>query len=204
MNPGDLTTVAAVEAYGTIQSNSATDANIQTMISAVSAMFYRMTNLPVTQFSSMAYSEKYNGNDSGRTTLMLRHSPIISVESLIIDTQTIPASPDGIQAGFIFDDLMIYLIGYGFRPPVSGFTNYQFGPGVQNIQVQYHAGYTQVPYDLVDAANLAVALWFKQVKNLGEKSVNIQGAVATHDQAVLPPRTLAVFETYKNRVPFMS
>lgn len=201
---GDLTTVAAVEALYSIQSNTATDANIQSLISAVSNLFYRTANLPPTQFTSTAYNEKYNGTTAGRTQLMLRHSPIISVESLIIDTQTIPASPDGLVAGYVFDDLCIYLIGFGFRPPVSGFTDYSFGPGVQNINVQYHAGLTAIPADLAAACAMTVQLWLKQGKNLGEKSVNIQGAVATHDFSWAPPAAAKIFETYMNRVPFMS
>jgi hypothetical protein len=77
-----------------------------------------------------AYSETYGG--TGSTRLNVANYPILSVQSVTIDGQPIPAKPGPTLPGFTFDFSQIILDGYRFRL------------GIDNVQVFYKAGFQTV------------------------------------------------------------
>ena len=95
MAAGDLTTVAAAEAWGSIKSSVSADAEVQALISAASAW---ISSYCERNFSGVvAYSEIRRGN--GNRELFLADAPVVSITSLTIDTQVIPAQPADGQPG---------------------------------------------------------------------------------------------------------
>jgi len=93
-----------------------------------------------------SYTRTFNGH--GLKLLFLPDVPLVSVQSLIINGQTIPQGSvvgGTQQSGFYHDDVSIGLIGYAFRH------------GFQNITATYTAGRTSVPADMEQA----VINWMK-------------------------------------------
>lgn len=129
---GDLTVLADVKSW--INPNPATpmqpidDGLLARLISASSNHIKRWISRDVFMTT---YSERYNG--LGGTRLTLRNAPVFSITSLVIGSTIVPASPDGITSGYMFEENgTIFLIGYAFPR------------AMQNIAVSYIAGFFQV------------------------------------------------------------
>lgn len=124
---GDLTVLTNVKGWLGIGTATDADANLARLISAVSGTIKRYTSKGILYQS---YSEVYNGN--GKTLLMLRQLPVVSITSLYLDAQKSTLCPLSVggQAGYLIEDKQaIRLIGYIFPK------------GSQNISVTYPAGY---------------------------------------------------------------
>ena len=160
----DLTTVAAVNAI-LGQTSSVDQALIQTEVTAYSQNILTRTSRGFLS-GVRSYSERYNGNGSQEQGL--RNYPILAVSSLSVNGIAIPASPDFISAGYVIDtegsQSFLALVSngsglgagwpddrWGVRPggwgaygnaPPLGSSPYRFAPGIQNVAVQYTAGYT--------------------------------------------------------------
>ena len=160
----DLTTVAAVNDI--LEQAQATDSTtIQNEITAYSSNILTRTGRRFLSGVKL-YSERYNGN--GSNELLVRNYPVLAIVSLSVNGINIPASPDYIQSGYVIDTsgsgAAIAIIGgqggvfrgwgddrWGVRPggwgsygnaPPLGQTAFQFAMGIQNVAVQYIAGYT--------------------------------------------------------------
>lgn len=162
-NPIDLTTVAAVNAI--LDQGSATDsALIQTYITDYSQSVLTRTGRAFLS-GVRSYTERLNG--SGSESQALKNYPIQAVTLLQVNGITVPQSPDYIQSGWVIDQdgsqSFLSLVGgnqgfgwsagndrwaphgnwgsYGNAPPL-GQSAYLFVQGIQNVLVQYQAGYT--------------------------------------------------------------
>lgn len=160
----DLTDVASVNAI--LEQGSAVDsALIQTEITAYSQNILTRTGRGFLS-GVRTYSERYNGN--GSNELPVRNYPVLAVASLMVNGIAIPASPDFIQSGYVIDTegsiSNIAIIGgqngsawrggddrWGVRPggwgsygnaPPLGQAALVFSQGIQNVAVNYTAGYT--------------------------------------------------------------
>jgi hypothetical protein len=128
--------------------------------------------------SPQVFTENYNGNGSAQ--MFLRQRPIQSVASLTINGNSIPQSTSlNMQGWRIADDgKSLYLISGG-----GGANNFfntvtwgawgcglTFTKGIQNIQITYTAGYSQVPFDVELECRKMVALNWKKSNWIGQKS----------------------------------
>lgn len=191
VNPIDLTTLAAVKKWASI-TGTGDDSDIQDAITAFSMYVITRTgrgpmdgSVPtVSPFCApQTFTETYDGNNSQR--MFLRNSPIVSVASLLVNGVSIPAAQvvNGTtygQAGFVIggDRKSLYIQSGGGGG--SSFTTTDFGAGfglgqyfkrgIQNITVQYSAGYSQVPFDLEMTARKVVVLNYKRKSWVGQKS----------------------------------
>lgn len=132
---GDLTTIQAARSW-LGQTNDLDDVNLQRAISATSAQIESFCSR---KFSATDWIERYDGN--GKPTLTLKHFPIISVTSLVVDGYAIPAA----------DPLSSFPVGYLIRPQRTLTLPTQFFRyGYQNILVSYRAGFEpgSIPADL--------------------------------------------------------
>lgn len=158
MNPIDLTTVAAVEAW--LNQANVDTALIQSAITNYSQFVLTFTGR--TNLNSVAsYSETYSG--SGGDRLFVRNYPILAVSSLVIGTTNIPQSTSPQLPGWVIDTAGSTAAvalrsgggstilsdqwpsrwgAYGNAPPL-GCTPYRFVEGIQNVAIAYQAGYTQ-------------------------------------------------------------
>jgi hypothetical protein len=138
------------------------DVTIGQIITATSLQFLRITgrgpangSVPtVSPFvSPVAYDELYDGNGNQRQ--FVRNWPITLVTSLSVNGTSVPLSAAITQPGFIVDGSgKSIVIRANSRSGSSSRRyggNYFFANGIQNIEIQYTAGFNGVPYDLNEA-----------------------------------------------------
>ena len=123
------------------------------------------------------YTESRDGNDA--LVLLPRNFPLISVSSLTVNGITIPAAPDQVSAGYVFDDRKIMLRGgssafYTTGPYCSQY-QYRFTRGFQNVQLVYQAGYVSVPIDLEQAAIEGFSYVYRKRSHIGEDANSANG-----------------------------
>lgn len=123
MIAGDLTTLENVKGWLNI-STANDDALLNRLISASSKFVQSWLNR---QLSVIDQTVTRNG--TGTSMLAFGDQPVLAVASVVIAGQAIPASVDGVSAGYVFDARMLYLIGY------------KFPMGMQNVKIAYTYGY---------------------------------------------------------------
>ena len=141
------------------------------LIGAASAFFVHSTGIEVLE---RAYVERYDGKGSAR--LYLRHTPVLSVTSVTIDEQPIPASVAVADRGWVLSGNVILLFGYWFRR------------GLGNVLVDYTAGYATPPADVAEAVMELVGLRYRGKDRLGKMSESMGsiGSTAYSQKDVSP------------------
>lgn len=180
----DLTTVSDVKQWMQVApSVTADDALIQRLVSELSTEV--LSSLRRDIFLT-TYTETRNGNAA--RAMRLHQTPIVSVVSVTIDTQIIPARPSAQGCGFVYDDRTVFLSGY------------RFCKGAQNIVVGYTAGYAQVPLDLREATTRMCALILKRDRaKIGITSESLAGQQVTYLKE-MPSDLMAVLDRYRRVV----
>lgn len=123
---GDLTSVANVKSWLNI-TGSDSDALLQRLISGWSNTIKKYISKDVL---TATYTEVYNGN--GKNRMILKNQPIISISSLVVGAQVIPAISAWPNPGYTIDGdtgIAVLLQGYAFNQ------------GIQNVAITYQAGY---------------------------------------------------------------
>lgn len=183
----DLSTLASVKIW-LGEAGTGLDALISSLITSASAYFLTETSLDIGEILGAPYNEKYNGN--GQDQLFLAHGPVTSVTSVTIGPVAIPASPDGIRRGYVFDSNVIYLIGY------------TFWRGAQNVAVQYAiAEPAATPSDISRCIDTIVAAWIRRQGHIDQVSQSLDGQVVGFNKKDIPPEAQVTIDRYKKRVP---
>lgn len=182
----DLTNLADFKAWANVKS-TADDALISSLITSQSAYFVNAINRPFAFAPTSFANERYDGN--GRDTLQFKNYPVTAVSSVTVNGVSIPASPDGIRAGYVFDDTRLILIGYCF------------GRGRLNVALSYTAGYTTVPAEVAQAVKELCALRYIERGWTGFVSKSIQGETTMFTQKEMQNDVATVVAQYKRRVP---
>lgn len=221
-NNVDLTTLDQVKAWIpglTPGTPSADDALLQFLITSWSQDFLIRTGLgdqvgdydqsPFVQVCS--FNETYDGK--GGIRLFLKNRPIIGVSVLYINGIPIVQSTGPLAQGWVVDGTgkSISLRGSGNMNWSNEYgQSWQAGPyyalnaglrffkGVQNVNVQYTAGYASTPFDVVECANKVVAQNYRRRSWIDEASRSIAGGGGTtrfRDWAI-PPECASVIERY--------
>lgn len=184
----DLCTVDDVVAFMGGEVNATAKDELQFLVTACSqaAATYCCRN-----FIQQTYAEVRNG--TGNPLLVLRNSPVTSISAVSVGANSIPPGVGGGQRGYVLDDTTLYLLG-----------GYIFERGVQNVVVNYTAGYTPItdpdstiPYDLRQAVVEAISVVFKRRQNLGVSSKTIAGESITYILAQWPASSKAVLSYYQ-------
>ncbi len=155
-------------------------------------------------FELGTYTETRNGN--GSEVMFLRQGPIVSVQSVMVDGVAIPAAPDAISYGYVFDERQVYLRGYARVSPSAPGTMIgsvgSFRRGIQNVVIAYTAGYATIPLDLNQACVELVADKYAKRKRIDEKSQTTgQQMTASYDMSDISARVKTVINAY--RLPMM-
>lgn len=207
----DLVLLDDVKSYLNIDANNTNnDLLLQLLISSFTTFVLNRTSM--SSFSQpQTYTEIYDGNNNMR--LMLRNYPILSLTSVLVGAYTVPLSTgvnvpgiyiDGIKRSIAFRNAPFFWPNYSVIS--ATLFPYSFVKGQGNIQVQYTAGYTQVPYDLQDAAMRAVAIYYKR-RNYLDLDSNTLSAGAGVSGTVryrswdLPPEINKVISFYSRYSP---
>jgi hypothetical protein len=197
-SPIDLITVQDMHDWipGLKQSNTDEDAVLQSIITAWSAEFLNRTgmgsqnnDIAASPFTSISnFDEFYDG--MGGTRLFVKNRPIKTVALVSINGISIPASSGVAVQGYVIDGtaksiaLRTGIPGTGSPSPL--FYQWQAGPfralgglrfwtGIQNIEVQYSAGYTAIPADVAEAAKIVVHQNYKRRNFADEASRAVAG-----------------------------
>jgi hypothetical protein len=166
MAAGDLTSLANVKAWlSPPLTSTADDALLTRLISAASRFILGYLDRPV--LLAQPYAETRDG--LGNRTLLLRQWPVVSIASLTVDGNLVPAVAAGLSAaGWLLDGWDGWSAG---QPQALSLIGYAFPRGRQNVAIGYTAGYavtgeqqtvpSAAPYTLTTlrswAADLGVA-----------------------------------------------
>ena len=126
MIAGDLTNLANTKSWLTV-STTTDDALLNRLISAASQYIQSWLNR---SFAAAQQTEVRNG--TGTSMMVFGDYPVVAVSSVVINGTSVPKSPDGVQAGYMFDARSLYLIGYSF--PMA----------LQNVSLTYTYGYQKI------------------------------------------------------------
>ncbi len=177
------------------------DGLLQSIISSVSLYWLKRTGYQSLN-TATAYNEWYDG--SGTQRLFLRNTPIVSVQSLVVNGQTIMASVNHQGAGYVIDQgekALVLLRGVSstFDTNVLSFGIWlpYFTKGIQTVNVQYTAGFNGTPYDIQNAAGQHVAAWYQRRQWIDQQSQNVSGVgTTTYHKWPIPPEVEQVIQQY--------
>ena len=143
------------------------DTGLALMINDATA---RIEKICQRRFKQTTYTtETYDG--TGTPQLWIRNPPIISVDLITVDNETISLATD-------YDDYD----GYRIEPQINGHKMYGmlylsngWDAGEQNVEITYSGGYTTIPDDIRRAAVMMIREWYNMFKNTeGYKSESIK------------------------------
>ncbi|KZC23540.1 hypothetical protein RHOFW104T7_13135 [Rhodanobacter thiooxydans] len=178
-----LCALADVKTYlGITDANS--DAVLTALVSNASAMVEGFCNRT---FAQASYTETVNGN--GRAQLCLKNTPVTAVSSLAINDVPVLAAVGATGAGYVFDDMSVYVRSSG--------CSCAFSKGVQNVTVTYTAGYVAIPLDVAQACIELVAQKFAK-RNRIDKASETLGTQQTisFSQADMPAQVRTALKPY--------
>lgn len=191
MAASDLVQLAEVKTWLNIPSGITTDDTL--LSSLISQMSEWVDNYCGRNLFSTTYQEIRDG--LGGVRIHFRQWPVTAVASLYVDGVSIPASTGYLTGpptpGFIFTDKFLTLVG-----------GYSFGRGKANVVVNFTAGYSIIPNELVWAAKQLIALRYRNRNFVGKTSQNLGGQSSnyfTSDEAT--PDVLRVLDSYRRFVP---
>ena len=154
------------------------DATLRRLIETASAQMAGLITYDMKPITLV--NEAYDG--TGMDSLELRHSPIVSISALTIDTQTIDVSEISVYPDYI---AFQYADGTDWMPRLrSGCRLFSYGR--QNVLVSYVAGYVNVPSDLSVACVHQVIFLRNTLKAQGIISDQNQVVSATTQYSQLP------------------
>ena len=184
-DPSDLTSVANLAAWLglTVVTEPISD-QLQRLITATSNWIQNYISRTI---RSLAYTETQDGTGGDR--LVLGNEPVTAVASVVIDGQSIPASPGYGQPGYIFSSTAIMLRGYRFTMD-SG-----------NVQVNYTAGFATTPPELEQACLELAALRWKERDHIGHVSKTINGETVAFIVKDMPDSVKTMLTQYNSVVP---
>ncbi len=166
------------------------DSLLSRLISAASTFMQKwMSNV----IALTTYNETRNG--VGGIRMMTLNAPIASVSSVTINGNVIPPRPPlgpgstTYPGGWVNDDVSIMVTGW------------EFCRGMQNINIVYSSGYATTPPDLEQACIDIIGDWFKYRERIGKVSEGIEGQTIMFTNAQIPPRALAIMNTYNTKYP---
>ena len=166
----DLTTIERLRSYLGAEYVTRDDALLQTLISAASAFFIQEVGREIALTS---YTDTVDGG--GGTTLNLRASPVTEVTSVTVNGETIPERTTWDGQGWTLKGDQVRLVGY------------TFAVGLDNVVVEYTAGWATVPDDIQGAVCELAILKRNERDRLGVFSRSVPGAETTSYQVISIP-----------------
>jgi len=190
----DLTTVANFQYWlGSSNVNENDASQQQRLITSVSEYIQNWIGRTI---SAQPYTLIRDGN--GGSKIVLPHYPVQSVTLVQIYDYIVPQTTDPTIAGWFLNPTSgcVSLIGGCYSR-----YGYNFVRGIQNVMIQYIAGYTSTPNDLEQACLELAGLRWKEKSRIGEVSKSIAGEVITFSQKDMPASVRTILEKYKEVIP---
>ncbi len=171
-----------VKTYLGLQGNPEQDTLLQRLTDAACGWLESQT---ARKFALQGYHEIQVQQRRGGTLVLVEGSPLVSVQSLLIDGTTILVSPDGTSDGYMVIRDVIHLRG-SIKLKCTSI-----------VDVTYTAGFQTIPADVVQAVVEIVALNFQGKDRLGQMSRSINGDSVTFAVFQTPATVKTVIDTYK-------
>ncbi len=195
-----LVTVQEFESWVGIQSNTANDALASVIINGWTQYVYWVTGRQPDLFvSQTSFTEVRDGN--GSNVMWLLNDPIISVSSVIVNGQTIPASTGYGNGGWFIqqnaDSIAIRssanYIGFPFPHATRSFVR-----GKGNVTISYTAGYSTLPPDLYLATEKAcTVIWNRRLREDEGSKVIPQTGQSNYRSWPFPPDVVEMLRSYR-------
>lgn len=179
MAAGDLCAATDVQAFLSLAAGQ-DDALLGVLCTRASAFVQNMLNR---KLLTASYTGTFSGRGNNR--IGLPNYPITAVASVTVDGVAIPAATGALDAGFLFDENLVYLRGYCFSR------------GVQNVVIVYTAGFAEVPADVQQACVEIVAAKYKRRTELHVSGKTLNGETINFSQADVPASAKAALNSYK-------
>jgi hypothetical protein len=175
----------------------AADVALARLITSCSKLMLRLMNRDAVLVESV--TERRNG--SGTERMALRCWPVVSVTSVTVSNTVLPASSDGVQAGWVTDGFSVLLVGSQYPGYFyGGCAGGTFAKGFQNIAIVYTYGWTTVPEDIAQACIELVAQRWTRKGHIDQDSVSMGGPVAqttSYQKGALPKEVEQICNRYK-------
>jgi hypothetical protein len=175
----------------------AADVALARLITSCTRLMLRLMNRDAVLVESV--TERRNG--SGTERMALRCWPVVSVTSVTVGNTVLPASSNGVQAGWVTDGFSVLLVGSQYPGYFyGGCAGGIFAKGFQNIAIVYTYGWTTVPEDIAQACIELVAQRWARKGHIDQDSVSMGGPVAqttSYQKGALPKEVEQVCERYR-------
>jgi hypothetical protein len=180
----DLASVEQVKGYLSINTNT-DDALLERLVKSASGYIQAWLNR---SFGVEQYIDKLNGNDGD--SVHFPNYPVLSVASVQVNNQAIPASTGVFTHGYAFDDTMLYL------------RNDRFWRGRLNVVITYTAGYAEIPQEITQACIEMVVMRYKEKDRIGLTSKGLAGETIGFSQKDMADSTRHILQQYRKVAPF--
>ncbi len=187
---GDLTTFESLRQWLDISVAIPTSdfTMLEGMITSASDWIHNWMN----RFFPLADYEEIRDGQGG-FSMKTANYPVISVLSLFIDDREIPHAASVRAIGYRFNDTSVVLRGWHFTRDL------------QNVVIQYRAGFARIPPSASQACNELVAKQYRERARIGVKQETIVGVDSyTYNVTDLLPDTRSALLVLRNVVPISS
>lgn len=179
----DLTTLPTLKSWLEIKGSEHDDLLIR-LISAASGFIQTWLNRVI---ASASYTEYRDGHDGQH--LIFANYPVTAVTAVSVDGVPIPASSGPTVSGYVFSAIRISLRGI-----------YCFDRGVQNVSLEYTAGYVSTPTELEQACIELISARYKERDRIGLVSKGLAGETITFSQKDMSSSVRTTLQNYKKVV----
>lgn len=175
-----LTTLVKVKEYAGDISDTSDDALLTRLIDSVTKDIEQYCSRTM---ASASYTDTMDGN--GGRKMPLLQFPITAVVGVTINGQSIPVRTSPTSFGFTFSDSQVHLTGY------------TFDYGIDNVSIDYTAGYSTIPADLEQACIETVLLRYKSRDRVGITDKTLSGQRISFEGRSFSESVMNVLDNYK-------
>jgi hypothetical protein len=178
----DLCTLPELKQFLNIQVNT-DDLLLERLISAASEFFIQ--EVGVYDFGYRLITETKDGD--GKQAMILSYDLPQQVSSVYVDGVLIPpatgSNPN--STGWLYDGARVRLRG-----------DYFFTQGIQNVEINYFAGYLDIPADVTQCVIELAALRYRERTRLGVMNTSVGGENVSYQTTSLPYTIQRVINNY--------
>jgi uncharacterized phiE125 gp8 family phage protein len=190
MAAGDLTTRANVKEFLTLGAVTDHDAILDRLITACSEAFRLAVDRDIRTPDTTSYIDTFSGD--GGSTLFLAEYPVKAITTLTVDGAAVAERVTSGDGGYILDK-------ESGRVDLDGSV---FTEGIDNVAIQYQAGYPAIPPEVEQAVIEMVAHEFKKRDRVGQSSTIVGGESHVYfSRDALLPYAASIVSAYRRFEP---
>lgn len=182
---GPYCTVANVKSFlekkaGTVQDNGV----LQILVDGANGFAREKMGVDVLHAARTEYRD-----GTGTNTVVFKIRPATAVSSVKVGAPGTTRATLVLNTEYVWDERGVYLVASSFAR------------GVQNIELNYSAGYADVPPALRAAVTKMAALRFRELDRLGQTSKALAGETINFDLEAMPKDVRDTINLYGSNTP---